>query len=201
MVSNVTRTPFKGTEPIGWGGTQGAYPQYIFNSGDCCTNDDSIIKKSSLNTKGLIDTKYKWIHSQYPRYWVKDDDNSYRITDTQGQYIEAKTWKSGSCNFQKAANNDPNNIYECKGRIRCYYWIGGKKYPIYYPYAKWLNTDQVQSQNIYITAGGVARNNCLPPPPSKQPFPMTYSANGCDVNYNTWQQAQAAGQLPTNFVG
>jgi hypothetical protein len=26
-------------------------------------------------------------------------------------------------------------------------------------------------------------------------------AAGCDVNYDTWQEAQAAGVLPENYVG
>ena len=77
MVSNVTRTPFRGTEPMGHGGFDGEYYNHPSNSGDCCANDNSIIKHSSLNTAGMLDEKYKWTKSQYPNYWVKDDNNSY----------------------------------------------------------------------------------------------------------------------------
>ena len=156
MVSNVTRTPFRGTQPMGHGGFNGEYYDVPSNSGSCCTNDDAIIKHSSLNTAGMLDEKYKWTKSQYPNYWVKDDNNSYRITKTQGQLTGAKTWAAGACNFQKAANNDPNNVWQCNGNSKCVYWIGGKKRFLYYPYAKWLNTTKVQSQGIYIKAGGVA---------------------------------------------
>jgi len=198
MVSNVTRTPFRGTQPMGHGGFDGEYYNVPSNSGVPITNDDSIIKHSSKNTAGLIDEKYKWTKSQYPRYWVKDDDNSYRQTKTQGQLTGAKTWAAGACNFEKAANDDPENVWQCKGK--CVYWIGGKKYFVYYPYAKWLNTTKVQSQGAYITAGGVARQNRLPTPACMQHYPMMLSANGCDRNAVTWQQAQAVGLLPPNYM-
>jgi len=90
MVSNVTRTLFRGNTPVGWGGCCGTYPQYIANSGNCSTNDSSIVKLSTKNTKGMLDEKYLGIlHGAYPNTWVKDDNNSYRITDTQSQYIES----------------------------------------------------------------------------------------------------------------
>jgi hypothetical protein len=77
MVSNVTRTLFRGNTPVGWGGCCGTYPQYIANSGNCCTNDSSIVKLSTKNTKGMLDEKYLGIlHGAYPNTWVKDDDNS-----------------------------------------------------------------------------------------------------------------------------
>ena len=200
MVSNVTRTPFRGTLPMGHGGFNGEYYKKPSNSGSCSTNDDSIIKHSSLTTAGLIDEKYKWTKSQYPRYWVKDDDNSYRRTKTQGQLTGAKTWAAGACNFEKAANDDPANVWHCN--TRCYYWIGGKRKFLYYPYTKFLNTDKVQSQGAYITAGGVARQNRLPTPACIQPYPMMlcHNKSGCNVNPVLWQQAQAQGLLPPDYL-
>jgi len=198
MVSNVTRTPFRGTQPMGHGGFAGEYYNKPSNSGSCCTNDDAIIKHSSLNTAGMIDEKYKWTKSQYPRYWVKDDDNANRQTKTQGQLTRSKTWAAGACNFEKAANDDPLNVWQCKNK--CVYWIGGKKRFLYYPYAKWLNTTKVQSQGAYITAGGVARLNRLPTPACMQHYPMMLTANGCDSNAVTWQQAQALGLLPADYM-
>lgn len=198
MVSNVTRTPFRGTQPMGHGGFNGEYYDTPSNSGDCCTNDNSIIKDSTLTTAGMIDQKYKWTKSQYPRYWVKNDDNSYRMTKTQGQLTGAKTWAAGACNFQKAANDDPDNVWKCSSK--CYYWISGKRKFLYYPYTKWLNASKVQTQGVYITAGGVARQNRLPTPACMQHYPMMLSANGCDSNVVTWQQAQAQGFLPADYM-
>ena len=101
MVSNVTRTRYRGNTPMGSGGCCGTYPVYIANSGDCCNNDPSIVKKSTKNTQAMLDERYKGIFfGTYPNTWVKDDDNSYKITKTQGQYVENITRKVGSCNCE-----------------------------------------------------------------------------------------------------
>jgi hypothetical protein len=60
----------------------------------------------------------------------------------------------------------------------------------------------VQSQGAYITAGGVARNNCLPTPACIQHYPMMlcHNKSGCNVNPVLWQQAQAQGLLPPDYL-
>ena len=50
-------TRFRGTEPMGSGGTNGTYKRSIVNGGRPCTNDPSIIKRSSSNTPGLISSR------------------------------------------------------------------------------------------------------------------------------------------------
>lgn len=51
-------TRFRGAEPMGAGGTNGAYKRSIVNSGSPCTNVASIIKRSSGNTPGLIASRF-----------------------------------------------------------------------------------------------------------------------------------------------
>jgi hypothetical protein len=197
MVSNVTRTLFRGNTPVGWGGCCGTYPQYIANSGNCCKiNDSSIVKLSTKNTKGMLDEKYLGIlHGAYPNTWVKDDDNSYRITDTQSQYIESLSWKAGSCKFQANArgNTTVADAEVCKCSQGKFYHIGGKKYRFYNPTTKFVGGYTTQGQ--YITTGGVAKNNYLPTPPCARPFPYSLAHNGCDVNYNTIEQAAGRGYI------
>ena len=234
MISNNTRTPYKGAVAKGNGGKLGKYyktsnPGGGLNSGSCCTNDNQIIKKSSLNTAGMIDTKYKWIHGSYPNFWVQEDDTESRSgTRNQSTYIQNLTKKYGSCvfiNIQSSGNcattteTDPYT-YSCGGnRNACSYYIGTKKY-IRMPYAKNFN-QPAMSQGQYITTGGVSKNNCLPTPANKQPFPMKLNHNstqpshkltnsgtksnsstgiGCQINYSTWQDAQAAGVLPADWT-
>lgn len=216
LISNVTRTPFRGTDPMGSGGRCGIYVNKPLNSGSCIYNDNKIVKKSSLNTSGMIDTKYKWMKSKYPNYWVQEDSQGYNSTNTQGQYLREKTNESGgNCgtfiNVQSAGNcggntvDSPHSDYisTCKSGNGCSYFIGTKKY-IRMPYAKNLN-QPAMSQGQYISTGGVTRKECLPTPPNMQPFPMNLvhnqSAAGCNQNYTTWQEAQKAGLLPPNYVG
>ena len=114
-----TRTPFRGTEPMGHGGgwrgrlnlptsKVGTYERNLHFSGLCCTkNDDEIVKTSVKNTKGMIETRYSGtLHSAYnkeritydeagnpivpPINWVQPIDNQYQQHHTQGQYIMAK---------------------------------------------------------------------------------------------------------------
>lgn len=236
MVSNVSRTPFRGNLPMGSGGCCGGYDKTISNSGSCGTNDPEIIKNSSVNTKGMINMRYerKWseyddeyvcprvvLNSQYPYSWTQPGNSSYVATNDQGMYIREKTQKNGTCVFTNMQNggtcgsygsngsyDEPDseeNIYTCSGNPKANsYFIGGRKV-VYGPYAKNYN-QPAMSQGQYIGTGGVAKNNCLPPGAEKQPFPMNLVHNqgvaaGCDVNYNTWQGAQAAGVLPENYVG
>ena len=229
MISNTTRTPFKGTEPVGHGGSGGKYYNQPLDSGSCCTNDSSIIKSSSKNTAGMIDTKYKWTKSAYPNYWVQEDDNSYCITKDQSTYIRNLTQQVGASVFINVQSNgncgtvvdspNSNYVYSCSGnKNACSYFIGTKKY-IRMPYSKNFN-QPAMSQGQYINTGGIAKRECLPTPANKQPFPMnlnhitkhTYRTNtpskttstigfsGCHTNYLTWQEAVQAGALPTDWT-
>ena len=197
MVSNVTRTLFKGNTPVGWGGCCGTYPQYISNSGNCPkSNDPSIVKRSTKNTKGMLDEKYKGIfYGTYPNTWLKDDDNSYRITDTHSQYIESLSWNYGSCKFQADKSGNTTIAYSkvCECPQGKFYHIGGKKYMYYKPITKFVGG--YTTQNQYIMTGGVAKKNDLPTPPCARPFPYSLSHNGCDVNYNTIEQAAGNGYI------
>ena len=217
MISNTTRTPFRGTAPMGNGGSGGKYYDKPLNSGSCCTNDNSIIKKSTMNTAGMIDTKYKWTKGTYPNYWVQEDDNSYRITRDQATYIRNLTQQNGKCTFTN--DSDPNFIYSCSGnKNACSYYIGTKKY-IRKPYAKQLNQSPI-SQGQYILTGGLYKKECLPTPANKQPFPMklnhtttnivgvpgggtkssSTSGSGCQTNYLTWEEARDTGALPADWT-
>tara|TARA_B100000035_G_C21036090_1_gene571041 strand:- start:2637 stop:3671 length:1035 start_codon:yes stop_codon:yes gene_type:complete len=98
---SVTRTPFKGTEPVGHGGGSrcrvsgraarkcgngNKYLKVVSNSGSSCTSQ-TLIKISTKNQKGLIDTKYKWMSSTYPNYWVKHINEPE--TTSSSSYIES----------------------------------------------------------------------------------------------------------------
>lgn len=229
LISNNTRTPFKGTEPMGNGGSGGKYYNNPLNSGSCCTNDNTIIKQSSKNNAGMIDTKYKWTKSTYPNYWVQEDDNSYSITKDQSTYIKNLTQQVGASVFINVQSNGNCNTvidspysnykYSCSGnKAACSYYIGTRKY-IRTPYVKNFNQLPI-SQGQYINSGGIAKRECLPTPANKQPFPMSINhitslnyrtntasktdssvgAGRCQINYLTWQQAVADGALPSDWT-
>ena len=127
---SVTRTPFRGNAPMGNGGSKGKYPIVISNSGSSCTNDSNSIKPSSLNTKGMLARRYKWMsgggtkhHGDPAHNPVKPDDN-YPLNHSQGSYIESKASTAAITSLVRDAGN--KDCHAIGGK--CGHHIGGKYY-------------------------------------------------------------------------
>ena len=140
---SVTRTPFKGTEPVGHGGGSkcrvsgraarkcgngNKYLKVVSNSGSSCT-PQTLIKISTKNQKGLIDTKYKWMSSTYPNYWVKHINEPENTSSSS--YIESLRNKAisncGITDITNAQTESTSATYiECTNK----YHIGSKCKPV-----------------------------------------------------------------------
>lgn len=195
---SVTRTPFRGTEPMGHGGCCGTYVRTISNSGSCCSNDPTIIKPTTKTTKGFIYSTIKHPTVIYntscaeclPIWpWVKDTSS---LNKSQGVYIKnvvgevarRDTEKSGDGSAPDAGINPCNTECNTKG------FIGGRKIHRH-PYAKTVSK-ATSAENYMRTS--LLKNNCLPTPPGKKPFPVALNnAGGCAANYTTIEQAIEAG--------
>ena len=90
-------TPFRGLNPIGWGGTYGKYarPEPVYNSTEVIVLGEQYryIKPSVLSTKGMLEKKYRWINNgQYPNYWVQPLYTGNQVaSNSQGLYIQDKS--------------------------------------------------------------------------------------------------------------
>jgi len=83
---SLPKTLMKGNVIKGHGGNYGTYPQKgIVASAVTSLNDSSVIKSSSLDTKGMIRTKYRWIWRPQPYSTTKQDDSN--STSSQSEYI------------------------------------------------------------------------------------------------------------------
>lgn len=84
----IIRTLMKGNVIRGHGGTDGRYPvlPIVKDLSTFTVNDPTVIKSSVLGTKGMMDTKYRWIRRPQPYTSVKPDlgDTLY----SQSTYIE-----------------------------------------------------------------------------------------------------------------
>lgn len=122
------RTPFRGIDPVGFGGSGTKYNRNNIHNGNlpppnskewcvgCCNiNGQPIIKKSTMNTKGLLQQCKKFkcpekIHDSnslfYPYWVVKCLSN-----DSQGEYIHKLHAKYGSC----ISENDKRKNYDLSG--------------------------------------------------------------------------------------
>lgn len=84
-------TPMKGNFERGHGGCCGTYSVVnIRPSNMLCLNDNSVVKSSSINTKGLIQTKYQWVRRPYPYSSTKP---VYSVGNSASLYIERKSRK------------------------------------------------------------------------------------------------------------
>ena len=105
------KTPFKGNYPIGHGGHLGTYFVNPIYSCSNCANDPSIIKKSTMNNLGHINS--------YKTDKIDKTDNNDNVTvpstevntvgnyiSSQSDYIEQLKIIEGSC----VGNNTGNNI-------------------------------------------------------------------------------------------
>jgi hypothetical protein len=128
MKMSKSGTPYRGTQPIGFGGTYGKYPsatlvgsngQYtgvvrnaqskqaavepVLNSRivDTMGTQYLYIKPSVLSTHGMLDKKYRWAYyGQYPNNWVQPDYTGNQTdTASQGLYVQNKA-SANTCNLK-----------------------------------------------------------------------------------------------------
>lgn len=114
---SLPRTPMKGNTPKGHGGCCGKYPQgNIIQSAVSSLEDTSIVKKSSLNTRGLIDTKYRWIRRPQPFAVV----NPITRLNSQSEYLyylsqknlKAKNPDGTPCSDEINPDEIPDTFYK-----------------------------------------------------------------------------------------
>jgi hypothetical protein len=88
-------TPYRGVNPIGWGGSGGQYYQAepVLNAGEGIVtvegNQWEFVKQSVLSTRGMLRKRFRWAYSgQYPNNWVQPVYTGNQTdTASQGQYI------------------------------------------------------------------------------------------------------------------
>jgi hypothetical protein len=107
----------KGNVAKGHGGCCGKYPQgHIIQSAVTSVEDPTVVKSSSINTRGLIDTKYRWIRRPQPYVAVQKfhriNTQSDYITYIQQKTLNAKNTDGTPCDTSDA---DPPTAGECGG--------------------------------------------------------------------------------------
>ena len=215
MKMSKSGTPYRGTYPVGWGGTYGRYPSAILVGNNQSTGAVSnstapvvepvlnarivntmgtqylYIKPSVLSTKGMLETRFKWIHNgQYPNYWVQPNYTGNQTDSASAWlYIQNKS-AANTCKL------DVNNVGSYEGNIiptgptLC---TPGRSTAMFKyndmarnaPYTKTLYQPVSYSQyNLYLTRG------CNNPVGAQKPFPFA-TAVGSSHN--------AAGTSITSF--
>lgn len=84
---SLSHTPHKGPTAKGSGGCCNKYETSVDipASEICCLEDNTVVKKSVLSTRGMLATKNRWISRPYPHSSTKPDYN--RNINDQGDYV------------------------------------------------------------------------------------------------------------------
>jgi len=193
------------------------------NGGRPCTNDPSIIKRSSGNMPGLISSRLTprgavpigavaLANGKPPiqnipgtccttgPVWVQGDAYNAGLNSSQSSRIDKIKRKAATCVTLKSdagldrCGQAPGVDEKCKAAS---YHIGGKKF-VRTMYSKNLNPLAVD-QSQYMYSGLMAKND-LPTPPCKAPFPPVGKANKwCGETYTDPELAKAAGLLSMDW--
>jgi hypothetical protein len=167
----VRRTLFKGSEPIGHGGDMGQYNVSIQSGGGCTANDSSIIKRSTLTTKGHIDSTVTYPTIIYNTTCI--DNPCYKETvklidplqTSQDIYIKNLSNKMASCVVEKTTSGTYNCPLDNKS-VASYFIVTKKR--VVTPYSK--NASSL-SYGEYIRSI-LLKKVCLKAPPK-------LALNGC----------------------
>jgi len=136
MKMSKSGTPYRGVQPVGYGGTYGNYPsatlvgpysgaikptksttqvvQPLLNSQRPNTMGTQYlyVKPSVLSTNGMLDKRYRWIKTgTFPNYWVQPNYTGNQ-TDTASQSVYIQNLSSKSVNNLKV-----NCVGEYEGAI------------------------------------------------------------------------------------
>jgi hypothetical protein len=85
MSRSLIKTPHRGATPRGHGGCCGTYNVSVVKPLEPCTNNNEVVKSSTVSTDGMLDMKYRWIRRPAPYSSVKPDVN--HNLNQQGDYI------------------------------------------------------------------------------------------------------------------
>ena len=172
---SVKRTPFtRFGGPQGHGSKYGLSKIEIHNSGQCINtkNDETVIKKPTINTKGLISTKYKWNKRGYPYSVVQPDSNS-SLFESSSVYTHNLA-AANTCVLPKDVTNVEVN---CSAGIACSNFIGGRRV-LRTMYSKQFSSSVPQSMYILsktkrCAETAMGNNSDSAQPPKFNNIPLT----------------------------
>ena len=142
---SLPRTPMKGNTPRGHGGCCGTYRiSPIIQSAVTSTEDHSVIKKSVITTKGMLDVRL----CDDPCNVVKPDSNLN--ANTQGEHVIRKQKKTLSC-----TQSTQPNCYTVAGKYKRLTCICTKPESDYLPvssstYIQNLGKKCVENDIVYV---------------------------------------------------
>lgn len=174
MAMSKNGTPYRGTQPLGSGGTGGTYarPEPVFNVNRVYTEGDQwlYVKPTVLTTTGMLEKKYRWINNgQYPNNWVQPVYTGMQTdTKSQGMYLHDLS----AANMCVLDVNNPTkyiNYYRRTGPTLCSTSTAKFKFTDMTrnaPYTKRLQIPETSSEHTLRI-----QRKCANPRGDQKPFP------------------------------
>ena len=194
QITSDIRTIFKGASPTACGGlTVQSYKGDV--NGNCKYNIESV-PTSTMNTRGLLSSRIyhpviKSTECEGDRkitWWVK---NFNPLDHSQSEYMRV-------LNVKKSANECIIPAESIVDNTECHNYKIGSRKTLKSTYNKRANKGAMSSSAY--TKINLLRNNCLPPPPCKQPFPFMTENRGCNTEFLTPESAMLAEALPSDWL-
>lgn len=223
-------TVFRGAFPMGNGGCCGTYVINTQNSGRGHTNDSEIIKRSTMNTRGLIQATIEHPTSailESNKMCIKNcklDEEHNPVTSHQIESTVCKSrcktkWVKDMSPFafssgeqikwkkiSAATKNLPWSVNKKSLGIKnCITDCGAASYWIGGKH--YIHEPYAKDLNLYSVSpsmyqeAGLMRKNILPTPKCLAAFPFVLNHNStCQVNFKTPRSAINAGALPLDWM-
>jgi hypothetical protein len=177
-------TKYKGIHPVGHGGASGKYyhAEPLLNAApakiDIRGNQHNYIKPPTLSTQGMLQKRFRWIHSgQYPNYWVQPVYTGNQTdTKSQGLYVQNLSARADTV---VDTNDEAKYVDSCKEScikkqtLAAGYTLNLQQSSA--PYTKTLRVPVDSSQRTLRI-----QQPCLNPTPEQVPFPGPVS-NGTSI--------------------
>ena len=173
----------------------------------CTANDPAIIKRSTMNTAGLIDATVthptgamlestRACNASCKINWVKDMSAFATSSAERTRVLSTRSaTKNPAWSWDSVVKEKPACGRGCGAAS---FWIGGKHY-VREPYAKGGQLHSTSSSEYQAT--GLMRKKSLPTPPCLSHFPFAMNSNSTRrAVFMTPAQAIARGALPADWM-
>ncbi len=176
LLMSSVRTPMRGVTAVGYGGCCGAYVRNMLSTNHQCCPGLGVANQTSAAIIGKRTRHLLWTADSQPLYYEKHMRKIRVLSsciDTR-QNKKPKSLEEGCCAATRIGSrliNRSTFFHEENGNRSCSEYTGTQLY----------------------------KNNCLPTPSCKAPFPPAVNPVKCGVSAATPEEAIRLGLLPTNW--
>ena len=171
----------------------GSYTNKHGAAWSCISNDESVINRSVMNTRGMLTSKFICNTSDGTSCYNEIVTPMGPHHFSQGEYLKNKNIRSSSINinnYHAVSNNLCCNDNTSNDNLYRKNWLTSR------PNSTYTKNIKVATSYDQYIKGTLMKKNCLPPCNlSQKPFPIYIHNGGCNQNISTIREAQELGYI------